>query len=151
MGSSGLISSGEQEQKVESTSLTALFEQLCPIYMVYGMSYDEYWFGEPYRAEFYKKAYKLKRKIKDEELWTQGMYIYEALLDVSPILHAFCSKGTKPLPYRTKSYRNELEEVVDDEAREQLIKNEQLKAEVLFGNWARATAKQFENKDTQES
>ena len=108
MGSSGLISSGEQGQKVESTPLTALFERLCPIYMVYGMSYDEYWFGEPYRATFYRKSYLLKRKIKDEELWTQGMYIYEALVDVSPILHAFCSKGTKPLPYPDKPYTQKI-------------------------------------------
>ena len=28
------------------------------------------------------------------------MYVYDALLRVSPILHAFAKKGAKPIPYR---------------------------------------------------
>lgn len=33
-----------------------------------------------------------------------GMYIYEALCDVSPILHAFAKNGAKPIEYRTEPY-----------------------------------------------
>ena len=32
------------------------------------------------------------------------MYIYEAICDASPILHAFAKKGTKPHPYADKPY-----------------------------------------------
>ena len=36
--------------------------------------------------------------------WLQGRYIYDALCEVSPILHAFAKKGTKPTPYREEPY-----------------------------------------------
>ena len=68
------------------------------------MSYDEYWYGDCYKAKYYRESYEIQIKHKDEEFWTQGMYIYDALCRVSPILHAFSKSGTKPLPYPTKPY-----------------------------------------------
>ena len=102
MGSNGLIS--KEKSKVEYTSLTNLFEKQCPIYMSYGMTYDEFWYGEFYRTKFYRESYIIKNRHKDEELWLQGMYVYEALCKVSPILHAFSKKGAKPLPFSEKPY-----------------------------------------------
>lgn len=148
MGSNGLNSREEGESsKVEFTSLTKIFEELCPIYMGYGMSYDEYWHGEPYRAKFYREAYEIQIKRKDEEFWMQGMYIYDALCRVSPILHAFSKSGTKALPYPEKPYTATIESSMSEEDKEQKIKNEQLIARLHFEKWARATAKQFENKN----
>lgn len=37
-------------------------------------------------------------------MWLQGAYIYDALCRVSPILHAFAKKGTKPTPYLAEAY-----------------------------------------------
>ena len=51
--------------------------------------------------------------------WEQGLYIYEALCDVSPILRAF-SKATKPLQYPQQPYgledihQNKVNEVIED-------------------------------------
>lgn len=141
MGSSGLIS--KEKSKVEVTSLTELFEKQCPIYMSYGMSYDEFWYGDAYRTRFYKESYLLKVRHRDEELWLQGMYVYEALCKVSPILHAFSKKGTKPLPYSSKPYMSNtpIEQEIDKEQEE---KNAQLIARLHFENWARAMKKKFE-------
>lgn len=144
MGSSGLIT--KDKSKVEYISLTKTFEELCPIYMSYGMSYDEFWYGSPYRTKFYLDSHKLKVKQKDEEMWIQGMYIYEALCKVSPILHAFSKKGTKPLPYSEKPYMSSLSTTEVKKDKEQEIKNAQMIARIHFENWARATKKQFENK-----
>lgn len=144
MGSSGLIS--EDKSKVEYTSLTELFEKQCPIYMSYGMSYDEFWYGDAYRTKFYCEAYKIKVRQKDEELWMQGMYIYEALCDVSPILHAFSKKGTKPLQYSKKPYLAESEVAKTKIEKEQAAENERLKAILHFNNWSRALKKQFKDK-----
>lgn len=145
MGSSGLIA--KDKSKVESISLTKTFEELCPIYMSYGMSYDEFWYDSPYRAKFYLDSHKIKVKQKDEEMWIQGMYIYEALCKVSPILHAFSKKGTKPLPYSEKPYLNSADHLETNKDKEQEIKNAQLIARLHFENWARETKKQFENKN----
>ena len=144
MGSNRLIS--EEKSKVEFISLTKTFEELCPIYMSYGMSYDEYWYGEPFRTKYYRDSHKLKIKQKDEEMWIQGMYIYEALCKVSPILHAFSKKGTKPLPYSDKPYMSSIKTNQSSVDKEQEIKNAQMIAQIHFNNWARATRKQFENK-----
>lgn len=144
MGSNRLIS--KEKSKVEVTSLTETFEELCPIFMSYGMSYDEYWHSSPYRAKFYLKAHKLKVKQKDEELWMQGMYIYEALCDVSPILHAFSKKGTKPLPYSSRPYLDSVRAIQTKEQQEREKKNAELIARLHFERWAQNTKKHFEKK-----
>jgi len=143
LGSSGLDT--KDKSKVESTSLTKLFEHECPYYMSYGMSFDEYWYGDPYLVKFYREAYKLKMRYDDVFMWKQGMYIYEALCDVSPILHAFSKKGAKPLQYRTRPMSEESNENKTEKEKELEIKNEQLKAQIFFERWARATKKRFNN------
>ena len=144
MGSSeSFTTSGNS--KVESTSLTKIFEHECPYYMSYGMSFDEYWYGDAYLVKFYRDAYKLKIRYDDVFMWKQGMYIYEALCDVSPILHAFSKKGTKPLQYRSKPMSEEIKQMDTEREKEIAIKNEQMKAIIFFERWARATKKHFDN------
>lgn len=109
-----------------------------------GMSSEEFWHGNPRLAESYREANKLKLEIKDYELWKQGMYFYEALLDASPILHAFAKKGTKPRPYPDKPYGISREETKEDKQKK--IENERLKAQVHFMNLARIIKRQFGEK-----
>lgn len=47
--------------------------------MLYGMTYDEFWHGEPIMAKYYAERYKLMRKQKNEEMWVNGMYTLNAL------------------------------------------------------------------------
>lgn len=141
MGSSGPFA--EESSEVESTSLTQLFENLCPIYMSYGMSYDEYWHGDAYIVKYYKEAYKLKLQAQDENNWMQGMYVYEAILDCSPILHAFSKKGTKPLQYATKPYLIDKFRKKTKQEIEREKENERLKFIVQMENWFNATKQKF--------
>lgn len=144
MGSSRFDS--EDKSKVESTSLTKTFEEACPMYMSYGMSYKDFWFGPAYMVQFYRDANKLRIRQQDENNWMIGMYVYEALIDCSPILHAFSKKGAKPLPYADKPFlMDKLREKTEAE-KEQEKENERLKAIVHFNNWFNATKKRFENK-----
>ena len=144
MGSSRLIT--EKKSKVESISLTETFEELCPIYMSYGMSYDEFWHGSPYRAKFYLDSHKLKVKQKDEEMWIQGMYIYEALCKVSPVLHAFSKKGTKPLPYSEKPYLYNDSNFKTEQEKEQEKKNNELLVKLHFKRWVKNMQEKFNKK-----
>ena len=144
MGSSGLVT--KERPQVEDTYLTKLFEEQCPIYMSYGMSYDEFWYGDAYLTQFYRDSYKIKVRQMDERMWMQGMYIYEALCDVSPILHAFSKKGTKPLQYPTKPYLAENSQLQTKEEKEQEEKNAQLIARLHFENWARLMQQRFNKK-----
>lgn len=51
---------------------------MCPVYLQYGMSYDLYWNGPPSAARDYREAYKLQIKAKNEMLWLQGLYNFNA-------------------------------------------------------------------------
>lgn len=150
MGSSGLISKEEGDSReVESISLSEMFEDCCPIYMGYGMSYDEFWYDDVWKAKFYREAYAIQIKREDEGRWMQGVYIYEALCDVSPILHAFSKPRTKPLPYRDKPYladvkiENNIAKQEQEEEEKRKKENEKLIAQLHFDMWMRETAKQF--------
>lgn len=149
MGSSGL--STNERPRVEDTSLTKIFEKACPIYMSYGMSYNDFWYGPAFMTTFYKDAHKLKVRQQDENNWMLGMYVYEAILDCSPILHAFSKKGTKPLPYAEKPYlMDKLQTKTKAEIKkdqEEQAEAERLKFIVKMNSWFRATKKQFENKE----
>lgn len=145
MGSSRLIFEKEKSE-VESAPLTIFFEKECPKYMAYGMSFHDFWYGPADMVIFYREAYKIKMKQLDENNWILGMYVYEAILDCSPILHAFSKKGTKPLPYAEKPYLMDKLREKTQEEKDQEKENERLKAIVHFNNWFTATRKQFENK-----
>ena len=97
-----------------SNSYTAVFNDLFPYYLMIGMSPEQYWDGDPALAKYYRKADELRRKRRNEELWLQGMYIYEALCDVSPVMNAFAKKGTKPRPYSDHPYAITVKERDDE-------------------------------------
>ena len=67
------------------------------------MPSDEYWNGDCEAVRYYRKADEMRRREKNMELWLQGMYIYEALLDVSPVFRAF-TKNPKPQNYSSEPY-----------------------------------------------
>ena len=49
--------------------------------------------------KYYRKVDELKRERTNYEKWLQGVYIYEAMVQVSPVLNALSAKK-KPFPYR---------------------------------------------------
>lgn len=64
------------------------------------MTYEQFWEQDVDLAKYYREAWNLKRDVRNQELWLQGAYIYEAILDAAPVLHPFAKKGTKATPYR---------------------------------------------------
>ena len=110
-------------------SYTEIFEQLCPYYMSIGMSYDDFWSGDVSMVKAYRKAYELREKRRNQELWLQGCYVYEALCDASPLFRFTMKKGAiKPEPYPKEPYPITAAEVREREEREARKKEERLKA-----------------------
>ena len=104
---SGLLSACEGSEPDGSfpfVTYTERFYEQFPYYLSIGMSPEQYWDGDPALAKYYRKADEMRLTRKNQELWLQGMYIYEAICDASPIFHAFAKKGTKPYPYTDKPY-----------------------------------------------
>ena len=102
-------SEGDVDAKSKGVGVTlsayrAAFEKACPYYLSIGMTATEYWDGDPSLPKYFRKAQELRNQIRNQELWLQGMYVYEAIADVAPILQAFAKKGAKPRPYPDKPY-----------------------------------------------
>ena len=99
------------------------------------MPYQVYWCGDATAVRHFRKADILRQKRMNTELWLQGLYIYEAIGDMSPILRPFAKHGTKPIEYSSEPYP------LDEEDREQKRKREQeAKAEAvreMLRGWAK--------------
>jgi hypothetical protein len=77
------------------------FEELCSYYMSLGMSYHDYWDGDNCMTKYYREAEERRKERRNSELWLQAAYIYEALLDASPVFNPL-SKKNKPFPFRSE-------------------------------------------------
>ena len=119
MVSGSLSVNGESERNVRSPFLTYTeqFYEVFPYYLSIGMTYEQFWDGDPHLAKYYRQADELRIERKNQELWLQGLYVYEAMCDVAPIMHAMAKKGTKARPYPEQPYaitekqrRREIEE-----------------------------------------
>ena len=86
------------------------------------MTPEQYWEGDSTLVKYYRKAEELRNDKRNQELWLQGMYVYEAICDVAPILHAFAKKGTKPTPYSAKPYPlNDKQSKKDEEEKQRKL------------------------------
>lgn len=113
--------------------------------MSIGMTYDEFWNGNVSMVKAYRKANELRDKRRNQELWLQGMYFYEALCDASPLFRFTTKKSVKPESYLKEPYPITEAEVREREERERRKKEERLKAEfALF-------AEQMRKKMSQET
>jgi hypothetical protein len=94
------------------------------------MSYDEFWNGDVHAVKAYRKAYELQEKRRNQELWLQGMYFYEALCDASPLYRFSMKKGIiKPEPYVKEPYPITAADVRERVEREAKLKQERMKAQ----------------------
>lgn len=144
---------------VEHTfSLTNYFNECCPYFMSIGMTYEQFWYGDPTIAEATFKSFKIKEKREAKKIkwtnWEIGLYVYEAICDVAPVLQAF-SKAKKPLQFSEKPYNIEALDELDENKENVISKEKEKKKEqatiyreqIFFQNWARATKKKFKEKN----
>lgn len=83
----------------------------------------------------YREADKRRMERINAEAHLMGLYVYEALCDVSPVLKAFANKGTKPIPFRTDPYPLTGEK---EEKTEKQEETERLRAEIYMKQMIRA-------------
>ena len=79
---------------------TEIFEELCPYYLAIGMTMDEYWDAAPHLARWYRQAHKMRVEQKNQELWLQGLYVFNAFGVV--LANAFPKKGATEHKYLEK-------------------------------------------------
>lgn len=69
-----------------------------------GVPYETFWHLNPNKLRAFAKAYKLKLKRKDEELWLQGKYNFEALMVAFSHFGAGLNGKTSEAKYLDKPY-----------------------------------------------
>ena len=107
------------------------------------MTPEQYWDGDSSLPRYYRKAEELRQKRKNEELWLQGMYFYEALCDASPVFRDFAKRGTKPAPYSDRPYAITNKDREDEKERKVLREREKAK-QYMLGKMAKIN-KRFES------
>ena len=115
------------------------FDEHFPYYLLIGMTADQYWDGDCLLTIHYRKKDKLEQDRINERLWMQGLYFYDALTRVAPVLRPF-AKNAKLEPYLEKPYGRTIEEINLSE--EQKIENVKTRQAAFLQGWAnRANAK----------
>ena len=123
----------------QSKTYTERFEEAFVFYLAIGMSYAEYWAGDPTLARYYRKAYQIKQEEINNNAWLQGMYIYDA---VSTALHnALAGKNTKPRKYAQQPYNFHKKEKSEAEKAAE-VEREQQKAAAWMENFVRINQSQ---------
>ena len=106
---------------------TETFNAHFPYYLSIGMTYEQYWNDDCMLAQYYREADKLRQERANQVAWLQGMYFYDALLRVSPVLAAFAPKGTKPMAYINEPYPMSQKDILETGRKQE----EKEKAEVM--------------------
>ena len=94
----------ERENRSAPLSYSEVFYKQFPYYLSIGMTEEQYWDRDSTLVKYYREAEQLRHERANQDMWLQGMYIYDAISRLSPILHAFAKKGTKPKPYPDEPY-----------------------------------------------
>lgn len=61
------------------------------------MTYEQFWYGDPWAAKNYREAYKERRRAENIRDWLQGAYFYNAIS--TALANAFRKQGSKPHDY----------------------------------------------------
>lgn len=105
-----------------------------------GMTLSEYWHGSAELPKYYREADKIRLRKKNQELWLEGLYYYNALMSVAPVLVPF-AKNPKPQSYMDFPVPLTKEEAERQEKERRLQKEKLFKEQVLA--WAEGINRRY--------
>lgn len=89
---------GERGKTLSPFRYTNIFRDSFPYYLAVGMTPEAYWYGDSAWVRAYREAYKLQRQQANEQAWWNGLYVYEALMDVHPAFNAWSKRKIQNYP-----------------------------------------------------
>lgn len=114
-----------------SPSYTEIFKKVFPLYLSYGMTYQQFWEDEPSLVVDYREAHKIVQRRQNQYAWLQGFYVYNAIGSFAEILPAFPKKGAKVYPYMQEPIAITEEEAREREERKQREKMDRIKQKMM--------------------
>jgi len=109
--------------------------------MAIGMTYEQYWYGDPLMAQDFFEADRLRKKREDELAWWQGLYVQKALL--STVGNLFLEEGADPNMYPQSPLLEEMSKEREAERKAKEEERERLKL-VAYLNQVMMTRRQRE-------
>ena len=96
---------------------------MLPRYLAMGMTSDEYYKQDCELVIAYRKAEKMKREKENADMWLQGLYVYQAVSRVAPLLIPF-NKNPKAEPYLKEPIPMFEEEQQTEQAKKSTVEND---------------------------
>lgn len=86
--------------------------------MAIGMTYEQYWYGDPLMVRAYYKADKLRQQRINDEAWLHGAYVLRAI--DATVGNMMRKKGAEPAQYPKQPIElNNVEKTEYEKAREE--------------------------------
>lgn len=104
----------ELGEEPKPTSLKAYFDELCGYAISIGMTYKEFWEDDIDILLYYVKAEETRQKKRNNEMWLQGAYIYQAIGALAPVLNGM-TKEHRASPYLKQPFAITEEERIEQE------------------------------------
>ena len=121
---------GELVNAQSSKKAYEIFQEVFPMYLSIGMSYDEFYNKDCQLVKAYLKAYEMKQKQNNMNMWIQGSYVYDAIVRASPIFNPLAKAGTEPIPYMEEPYALSKEEQKAREEKKKKSRMMEMKAKM---------------------
>ncbi len=137
----------EESEPSEPKSLAEIFSDAFPYYLAMGMSYDEFWRGNPSLVRDYRKAYDIKRHERNNDMWMLGRYFFMALHS-SALLVGFPEKNYKPP--KDGGYLDRPLPITEKEAEEQERQREQENFKEYLKRMESSSARELERRKKAE-
>ena len=105
------------------------------------MTYEQYWESDPMLAKYFRQADEMKNERKNQELWLQGLYVYNALTAIMPV-----KKGAEQPKYPDKPFTISEKQRKREKLEEEKAKFE--KGKMVVERFMSRTNKQFKDKSS---
>ena len=79
-------------------SFAKYLDTICPYYMNYGMTWDEFWYESIDRLQGYWQKHQFAVEQRNQELWLQGLYIRSAIASCLDNKNKYPDKPTRITP-----------------------------------------------------
>ena len=120
-----------------------MLDKSCAYYMAIGVPYDDFWNGDYTRLKFELEAHKIRLEEKNQELWLQGLYVYDAVSVA--VNNALSGKGHQKQKYIEKPIRiTEMTEAEKEEEQKKTLESFKASLMSLTGRLERREQKRQE-------
>ena len=114
------------------------------------MTYEQYWYADPYLPVYYRKAHELAMQERSQQMWLQGLYNYRAFAAVMEMIEYRLGgkKGKRPEGYVKEPFDVFKKPDVEEEhipTEEEVWKAQQTVINQL-NSWAKKWKKNTQNK-----